>query len=93
MEEAETLRGNLFEFCGFFVDFECNQGKSREELLGAAEVEWTTRLQMIFHNIAITKNTQDMPHLLKATLAKFNSQHEYKVYLRKNLERLPNNTF
>lgn len=79
MEEAETLLDNLYEFCGFFVNWESNIGKSREELLGSAEVEWLTRLQMIFHNATIAQNNQQMPPLVKEVLARFNSQHEFKV--------------
>ena len=81
MDEAETLLGNLCDFCGFFVNSESNKDKTREELLGSAEVEWLTRLQMIFHNATIIQNTQDMPALLKEVMAKFNSQHEFKVSL------------
>ena len=79
MEEAETLLDNLYEFCGFFGNWESNRDKSREELLGSAEVEWLTRLQMIFHNATIAQNNQHMPPLVKEVLARFNSQHEFKV--------------
>lgn len=87
MEEAEILLNNLLEFCGFYVNKECNMDKSREDLLGAAEVEWCRRLQDVFHNTSNPKNTPDMPPLLKDTMAKFNSKHEFKVLLL-NLERL-----
>ena len=47
--------------------------------MGPAEVEWTKRLEEIFHNATKTKNTQDMPALLKELMAKFNAQHDFKV--------------
>ena len=81
MEEAEVLLDNLLEFCGFYVNWESNQDKSREELLGAAEIAWSSRLQSIFHNANILQKTQDMNTLLKDLMAKFNSQHDFKVNL------------
>lgn len=87
MEEAETLLDNLCEFCVFFVKWDSNGEKSREQLLGSAEVEWLSRLQSTFHNARILQNTQDMPPLLKDVMAKFNSQHDFKV-IYKYLERL-----
>ena len=79
MEEAEVLLDNLLEFCGFYVSWDSNKDKPREELLGAAEIVWSGRLQSIFHNATILQKTQDMNTLLKDLMAKFNSQHEFKV--------------
>ena len=79
MEEADILLDNLLEFCGFYATLESNQDKSKEELMGSAEVEWTGRLQTIFHNAAILKRTQDMHTLIKDVLSKFNDKHDYKV--------------
>ena len=79
MEEAEILLDNLLEFCSFYVNKDYNKDKSSEDLLGAAELEWSGRLQDIFHNTSMPKNTQDMPPLLKDVMAKFNSQHDFKV--------------
>ena len=86
MEEAEILLDNLLKFCGSYVKKELNKDKSREDLLGAAEVKWSGHLQDTFHNTSM-RNTQDMPTLLKDLMAKFNFQHEYKVILL-NLEQL-----
>ena len=81
MEEAEVLLDNLLQFCGFYANWESNQDKSREELVGAADLEWSGRLQIIFHNATILQKTQNMNTLLKDVMAKFNSQHEFKVNL------------
>lgn len=79
LEDAKILRQNLYQFCGIFAAWESNLDKSPEELVGPAEVEWTKRLEEIFHNATKTKNTQDMPALLKELMAKFNAQHDFKV--------------
>ena len=86
LEEAEILLDNLLKFCGSYVQKEISKDKPREDLLGAAEVKWSGHLQDIFHNTSM-KNTRDMPPLLKDLMAKFNSQHEYKVIVL-NLEQL-----
>ena len=41
MEEAEVLLDNLLQFCGFYANWESNQDKSREDLVGAAGLEWS----------------------------------------------------
>ena len=79
MEEAEILLDNLLDFCGFYAKLESNKEKSKEELVGSAEVEWTGRLQEVFHNATKLRKTQDMHVLVKDVLSKFNHKHDYKV--------------
>ena len=80
LEEAKILVGNLYQFCSIFAARETNLEKSKEDLIGMAEVEWTYKLQDLFHNASQARNTQDMPPLLKETLSKFNNQYEFKVH-------------
>ena len=79
LEEAKILLKNLYEFCSLFAAWETNQDKSPEELVGPAEVEWTKRLEELFHNTSKKKNSMDMPPLLKEVMSKFNAQHDFKV--------------
>lgn len=79
LEDAETLLANLVEFCSIFANLDSNKDKSPAVLLGLAEVAWTTKLQMIFHNQTITQNTMDMPPRLKELMSKFNANHDYEV--------------
>lgn len=79
LEEAKVLVENLYQFCSIFAARESNLEKSNEDLVGLAEVEWTYKLQVLFHNASQARNTQDMPPLLKETMSKFNDQHEFKV--------------
>ena len=80
LEESQILLKNLLQFSGIYANWETNLGKSPEELIGPVEVEWTRKLEEIFHNAKKEKNTQDMPPLLKQVMSKFNAQHEFKVY-------------
>lgn len=79
LEEAKILLKNLYQCCGFFAAKDCNLDKSPEELVGLFEVEWTKRLEEIFHNASKARNTQDMLPLLKEVMAKFNAKHDFKV--------------
>ena len=79
LEESQILLKNLLQFCALYANWGTNLGKSPEELIGPAEVEWTLILEEIFRNTKKEKNTQDMPPLLKEVMSKFNAQHEYKV--------------
>lgn len=79
LEEANILVRNLYQFCSIFAARESNVDTPVEDLIGLAEVEWTHKLAVLFFNASQDKNTQDMPPLLKETMAKFNAQHEFKV--------------
>ena len=79
LEEARILQKNLCQFCSIFAARESNRDKSPEELIGMVEVEWTHKLQDLFHNASQARNAQDMPPLLKNTMSKFNAKHDFKV--------------
>ena len=79
LEEANILVRNLYQFCSIFAARESNLEKSKEDLIGLAEVEWTHKLAVLFFNAGQEKNAQDMPALLKETMAQFNVEHDFKV--------------
>ena len=79
LEEAKILLKNQCQFCSIFAARESNCDKSPEELLGLVELEWTSKLQVLFHNASQARNAQDFPPLLKETMLKFNAQHDFKV--------------
>ena len=80
MKEAETLLENLCQFCSKFRNKVFNKGKLPNEMLGPAEVAWTTSIQGIFKNIHAKKRTMDLDPRVKELMSKFNAQHEFKVF-------------
>ena len=79
VEESSKLLKNLRQCCTIFASLVNNQEKSDEELQGLIEVDWTTRLCQMFHNLRLERRTQDLSPRLTDLLARFNAAHDFKV--------------
>ena len=79
VEESSKLMKNLRQWCTIFASLETNKEKSDEELQGLIEVDWTSRLCEIFHNLRLARRTQDVSPRMTDLLARFNGLHGYKV--------------
>ena len=85
LEESSKLLKNLRQWCTIFASLPANQEKSEEELQGLIEVDWTTRLCEMFHNLRLARRTQDVSPRLTDLLARFNGAHGFKVIETKKI--------
>ena len=79
VEESSKLLKNLRQWCTIFASLATNQEKSDEELQGLIEVDWTSRLCQMFHNLRIERRTPDLGPRMTDLLSRFNAGHDFKV--------------
>ena len=76
MEESRELYRNLMEYCSFLAHEDALAGKTDQEKIGIAELNWTDKLLNVVKTLH--KATDCSPRL-KHLLAVFNSKHNYQV--------------
>ena len=79
VEESYKLLTNLTQWCTIFASLEANKDRSDEELQGLIEVDWTSRLCTLFHNLQQERRSQDLDPRSTDLLARFNGAHGFKV--------------
>ena len=79
MEEAQVLIRNLLQLCTILGNHEAVKDYSEEEMIGVAELQWTSRLACLTHTLQSEQSTSDVNDRLKFIFGNFNKLHDFKV--------------